>query len=294
MSKVFISYSSKDDAFARKLVEKLEQIGVQVWIDYLELKVGDSLTEKISTAIDQCDYLAVILSSSSVSSKWVNLELAQAMTNELGGKNLKVLPILIEDCEMPSFLKDKVYIDFREATDSQKFDQNVQKLARSLDITPKEQTKSESEKVKSAKLTNTVDLIDSRVHIESFEDLKLVGVDRDSIYKPNDKTALYNIPLRLSYVPPEPWVRIFEAERRFPRHSMWRRAWVDGRNIVVHCVPDEMQRFHLNDIKQDVNTTNRKYRDVLLRNAQQQLQSNENQRQAFEQLNKTLDELDFD
>ena len=42
---------------------------------------------------------------------------------ELSGKGVAVLPVLIEDCELPSLLKDRVYADFRRD-----FNAGLQKL----------------------------------------------------------------------------------------------------------------------------------------------------------------------
>ena len=44
---------------------------------------------------------------------------------------------------------------------------------------------------------------------------------------------------------------------------MWRRAWIDGFYIVVYCGIDEVKKYHLKDLKEDVATTNQKYREYL-------------------------------
>ena len=68
---VFLSHSSRDRFFARKLAEKFQALGISVWIDQAELKIGDSLIEKISSAIDKTDFVAAILSPNSIRSGWV-------------------------------------------------------------------------------------------------------------------------------------------------------------------------------------------------------------------------------
>ncbi|PEU28639.1 hypothetical protein CN532_11480 [Bacillus wiedmannii] len=57
MPSVFLSHSSKDKFFVRKLAERLIHSGVEVWIDEAEIKIGDSLIEKISQGIKGADYL---------------------------------------------------------------------------------------------------------------------------------------------------------------------------------------------------------------------------------------------
>ena len=125
---VFLSHSWNDEFFTRRLAETLQDAGVYVWIDEAELRVGDSLISKISDAIDQTDYVVAVLSQNSVNSNWVKKELELAMTEEINGKRVKVLPILIEECEIPLYLRDKVYADFTNANDPDEFKRSLSKL----------------------------------------------------------------------------------------------------------------------------------------------------------------------
>ncbi len=106
--------------------------GVRPWIDEAELFIGDSLIEKISQAIDQVDYLAAILSPRSVGSSWVRQELEQAMTNQLDIGTVRVLPLLLEKCDLPGFLRGKLYADF---TDPLAYDDSLARLLRTLGAT---------------------------------------------------------------------------------------------------------------------------------------------------------------
>jgi len=110
---VFISHSSRDNEFCDRLALNLVEYEVEVWYDEWEIKVGDSLREKIASGIETNDYLAVVLSTASVDSDWVQLELNAALAKELAERKVFVLPLLIEDCELPTFLKDKKWADFR-------------------------------------------------------------------------------------------------------------------------------------------------------------------------------------
>jgi TIR domain len=111
-ARVFVSHSSKDKPFVRKLVEALKKHLLNVWVDEHEIKVGDSLVGKISEALKDADYLVIVLSQASVSSRWVEQELNAALTNQISGKGV-VLPVLLEDCELPMLLRDRLYADFR-------------------------------------------------------------------------------------------------------------------------------------------------------------------------------------
>ena len=116
VSSIFLSHSHSDKLFVRRLAHDLRSFGIHVWLDEAELMIGDSLIEEISKAIDSMEYLGVILSSNSVNSRWVKEEVERAMNQQINGKQIKVLPILLEDCELPWFLEGKLYADFRSPT----------------------------------------------------------------------------------------------------------------------------------------------------------------------------------
>ncbi len=115
---VFLSYSSKDKPFAHKLAKDLRSAGIPVWVDLFEIQIGDSLIEKIKEGITRADYIGVILSPRSISSHWVKHELNMALAREVTSQRIRVLPILIEPCDLPPFLRDKLYADFTKSYDS--------------------------------------------------------------------------------------------------------------------------------------------------------------------------------
>jgi hypothetical protein len=115
---VFISYSHADDVFATRLASQLVKHKATVWIDQWELHVGDSLIQRIQDAIQGASALLVILSKASVQSEWCKKELSTGLIRELDEKRVVVLPVVIEDCEIPLFLRDKLYADFRTDFDT--------------------------------------------------------------------------------------------------------------------------------------------------------------------------------
>jgi len=112
MSKVFISYSSMDRPFARKLEHALRSAGIDVWLDEKKLLVGDSIIKELGKAIKGTDIVLAVLSQSSIRSAWVEKELTLAMTREQEERVKVVLPVRIDDCDVPDFLRDKLYTDF--------------------------------------------------------------------------------------------------------------------------------------------------------------------------------------
>ena len=92
---VFISYSSEErDTVAKPLAELLISIGVSVWFDKYDLKVGDSLRRKIDEGLSKCRYGIVLLSTSFFSKHYTNRELDGLAQREVDGAKV-ILPIWV-------------------------------------------------------------------------------------------------------------------------------------------------------------------------------------------------------
>lgn len=112
---VFISYAHADSEFVDDLADRLKSSGVDVWIDKWKIRIGDSITQKINDGIGESDFLLVVLSNASVKSKWVREELnAATVKNIEQEKHAFILPVLKEDCEIPSLLQHRKYANFKD------------------------------------------------------------------------------------------------------------------------------------------------------------------------------------
>jgi hypothetical protein len=96
----FISYSSKDQAFAERLHADLQAKGVRCWFAPEDLKIGDRFQERIEESIRVYDKVMIVLSAASVKSRWVEHEVNAAMERE-GRENRPFLfPIRIDEAVM--------------------------------------------------------------------------------------------------------------------------------------------------------------------------------------------------
>jgi hypothetical protein len=78
----FISYSTLDQEFADRLYADLQAKGVRCWFAPHDIKGGRKIHEQIDEAIRLHDRLLLILSEHSMSSEWVNTEIAKARKRE--------------------------------------------------------------------------------------------------------------------------------------------------------------------------------------------------------------------
>lgn len=124
---VFISYSHRDFEIVEKIATYLVSRNIHIWIDKWQLNHGDSLIKKIQEAITESSVLLIMLSKNSIESEWCKKELTAGLLRELEEKRVVTIPVLLDDCSIPLFLRDKYYVDFRND-----FDQTVKSLQDSL------------------------------------------------------------------------------------------------------------------------------------------------------------------
>ena len=111
MSKIFLSYSRRDESAIKKIRERLTSSGVEVWLDQTDIEPGDRIPDKIGRGIRECDYFLIALSPISVESEWVQMELNIALAEEIKRKVKFVIPMLMEKCIIPSIIQDRAYVN---------------------------------------------------------------------------------------------------------------------------------------------------------------------------------------
>jgi uncharacterized protein YjbI with pentapeptide repeats len=101
----FISYSSRDQAFAERLYADLQSKNVRCWFDREDLKIGDKFWHRIDESIRLYDKLLVILSENSVASAWVENEVMTAFEKEYQQPGKMVLfPLKLDNTVMETKL----------------------------------------------------------------------------------------------------------------------------------------------------------------------------------------------
>ncbi|GCD44070.1 DUF1883 domain-containing protein [Streptomyces paromomycinus] len=90
---VFISHASEDKAaVARPLRDALTKLGVAVWLDEVQMRIGHSLRRKIDEGIRASRFGVVVLSTSFITKGWPNHELDGLVTRNVAGEQ-SLLPI---------------------------------------------------------------------------------------------------------------------------------------------------------------------------------------------------------
>lgn len=288
---VLVSYSHADKALAGAFATALQERGLRVWIDEGELKVGDSIIERIATAIADIDFFLALVSESSRDSNWCRKELALAVTGELGREGAKVLPVRVDGAPMPESLADVYYLALSWGNVGEVAD----KIAAAI---PKHQDEERKRLADRQQARKSIGASQQRSRSAATpapvdsEPIRIVGIVEEGVGRPrNDGTrgsALYRIPLRLSRTPSSTWVRHFaETWNHPPRFTMMHRAGiasVSGDTVVLDgTTMEELERYHvetlqavLDKVNQDVAVHEAKERARAEREKQQRREHDEN------------------
>ena len=117
MVHVFISYRSDDLVAAKRLKEDLAADGHDIWLDIENIKIGDSIIERINAGLEGASFLILCLSKHGLS-PWMNQEWMSSLARQLNGVNVKILPVRLAGGNPPAILADLRYADLAKDWDS--------------------------------------------------------------------------------------------------------------------------------------------------------------------------------
>ncbi|MBN1186513.1 MAG: toll/interleukin-1 receptor domain-containing protein [Bacteroidales bacterium] len=132
---LYISHSSKDKEFVRKLANDLIKNGLTIWLDEWNMIPGESFADSMNQAMRDSKYILIIMSPAYFSSEWTKQEYNFGMYEELNSNKVKIIPVLYKQCDIPIPLKSKLYIDF---SSSEKYKPSLEKLIKDLYLIEKE------------------------------------------------------------------------------------------------------------------------------------------------------------
>ena len=94
MAKLFVSYSRKDSAAARKLINSFKEMGQDVWVDWEDIPPAVDWMDQIFHGIEGADAFLFLLSPDSAVSDVCNVEVGHAAKN-----NKRIIPILVREVD---------------------------------------------------------------------------------------------------------------------------------------------------------------------------------------------------
>ncbi len=147
----FISYSTRDQAFAERLYADLQAAGVRCWFAPHDIQGGRKVHEQIDEAIHLHDKLLLILSEASMNSNWVKTEVsgARAIEQQQGRRmlfpiglvpfdSIKAWKLFDADAGIDSAREIREYFipDFSHWKDHDEYSRTFERLVRDLKTNP--------------------------------------------------------------------------------------------------------------------------------------------------------------
>ncbi len=111
---MFISYAHEDREWVRRAAELFRTAHLKVWMDEWAITPGDALTSRINDELSSRDTLVLILSRNWVTSQWSQHEAAVVETREFDERDITLIPVRIDDCEPPKYLRHWPVFDIQE------------------------------------------------------------------------------------------------------------------------------------------------------------------------------------
>ena len=111
---IFLSHSSLDVDFTSNLYDLLEQAGFNVWYDEKRLTSNTHLLSDLPKYIGNSESFIVVLSKNSCYSTWVQDEYGYARELQKNKELKAIIPIVIDDCDLPGFFNNYKWIDCKQ------------------------------------------------------------------------------------------------------------------------------------------------------------------------------------
>jgi hypothetical protein len=127
MPDVFVSYSRKDTAFVRQLVDRLAQDKQDVWVDFEDIPFAADWWDEICEGIDTAEAFIFVLSPDSLTSKVCSMEVSYA-----GRSNKRMVPIYYRDPAGATILEQVSHLNWIYFNDDASFETSYAKLRETL------------------------------------------------------------------------------------------------------------------------------------------------------------------
>ncbi len=164
---VFLSHVKEDKKMVRRIYQELIKHDLDVWFDEESLLVGQNWKREITKAIENTDYMLVLLSESSNKSGYFHSELRKAIEiqKRKPQATIYIIPVKLEECELiHSELEELHILDLYHD-----YDEGIRKLIQAFGLPINTEDKHNSPKVEEKPYLSSIE-------IENFFSLKNIQI----------------------------------------------------------------------------------------------------------------------
>ena len=115
---VFLIHAHGDREAVHKLYQRLIKVGLNIWLDAERLQPGQDWQSEIRNALLKCDVILVCLSrgfNKQQGYRHEELKLALEKANFLPDDEVFIIPVRLEECDMPESLRHLHRVDLFKA-----------------------------------------------------------------------------------------------------------------------------------------------------------------------------------
>jgi hypothetical protein len=106
---VFISYASEDSEFVRSIRTRLANRNLTCWFDQEQLKPGQDWSKALKDAISDSRLCLIVIGRHVQDKPWLSKEWALILASTWDQSDLAVLPVLVDNADLPTFLRKWQY-----------------------------------------------------------------------------------------------------------------------------------------------------------------------------------------
>jgi hypothetical protein len=135
---LFLCHSGVNKPWVENLAERIEAVPyldrhLGVVFDRWDFIKGKNIVTEIDEHIDHCRFIGLVVSKAMLESEWATMERTIAVWSDPSGREGRVIPLLIENVDLPASLRIRNWIDFREPD---RFEEAFVELINRLTDTP--------------------------------------------------------------------------------------------------------------------------------------------------------------
>jgi len=115
---IFLIHAHRDKVIVHKLYQRLIKDGINVWLDAERLQPGQDWQNEIRAALLKCDVVFVCLSRNFDKQhgyRHEELKLALEKANFLPNDEVFIVPVRLEECDLPESLRHLHRVDLFKA-----------------------------------------------------------------------------------------------------------------------------------------------------------------------------------
>ena len=122
---IFLCHNSANKDWVQTLSTKIESEEyegrqLKVFFDEWDIRPGTNIVLELEKALSKSRFVGVVLSHEMLKAEWPTMEWTIAVSDDPSGRKGKVVPILLDNCDIPASLKIRNVLFFRNDVEYKK------------------------------------------------------------------------------------------------------------------------------------------------------------------------------